>query len=210
MTNKAHHFNDIFSRTVLAYHQHENTAEKRTNCTLDNPYPESSLENLLFQKNLIDNIQWDLEDLIRDPDIVPQKALELKRRIDRSNQDRTDMVEKIDDIFLEKYKSIIPHKDARLNTESMAWALDRLSILAIKVYHMNLQTIRKDSNDGHLEKCRMKLGVLHVQQSDLIRAIDELMEDLSRGTRIVKVYRQMKMYNDPEMNPVLYAQKSKA
>ena len=196
---------DIFNQSTQAYQQHPdiNGVEK-------NPFQENSLEYLLYHKSRIDNIQWDLEDLIRNPEIEPSEALKLKRRIDKSNQDRTDMVEKLDDYFLEKYKDIKPNSDARLNTESIAWALDRLSILALKLYHMGVQTKRTDASEAHVNKCQRKLAVLEIQKKDLLRAIDELMEDIAAGRRVIKIYRQMKMYNDPSLNPVLYQQKKQS
>lgn len=202
--NDAKHFNDIFTRTVSSYH-HSDEIMNRINNPFISPYGDGTMDNLLYWKSWIDSVQWDLEDLIRNPDIAAEKALQLKRRIDKSNQERTDVVEKIDDAFFEKYKNIEPKKEARTNTESIAWALDRLSILALKIYHMGLQTKRKNTNDAHREKCKQKLNTLRIQQEDLIRAINELIEDVEKGERIIKVYRQMKMYNDPTLNPVLYA-----
>jgi hypothetical protein len=201
MTN-ALHFNKIFTRCTEDYQRFQDTDHP-----LENPFAVGTLENLLYHKNWIDNVQWDLEDLIRAPEIDPGKALALKRRIDQSNQGRTDLVEKIDDVLLEKYASAIPLSGARLNTESVAWALDRLSILVLKIYHMTAQTRREDAGEYHRQKCEQKLAVLQMQQQDLIRAIDELQEDILSGKRVVKVYRQMKMYNDPTLNPVLYTAK---
>ena len=207
------HFYNIFIHSIEDYHSsgdgRSHQAEARVNQPLSNPFPETTLDHLLYHKNRIDNIQWDLEDLIRNPDILPEDALQLKRRIDASNQQRTDTVEKMDDLFLEKYKQVTPLPDARLNTESIAWALDRLSILALKIYHMGIEAGRKDAGEAHQKKCREKLEVLHIQQHDLMLAIDELLEDIAAGRRIIKVYRQMKMYNDPALNPVLYNQKNK-
>ncbi len=205
----------IFAQCVNDY-QHLSGAngdklaiEKRVDCPLPNRYPEDSLDYLLYKKSHIDNIQWDLEDLIRDPQIQPEAALKLKRRIDVSNQERTDMVEQLDDYFLERYKAVRPKPGARLNTESIAWALDRLSILALKLYHMGVQADRTDAPEAHINKCQRKLSVLQIQKKDLIQAIGELMEDIEQGVRIMKVYRQMKMYNDPNLNPVLYGKKGK-
>lgn len=203
------YFYSIFSQCIADYHQ-INDILKRVDHPVNNSYRNNSLEHLLYKKNHIDNVQWDLEDLIRDPKILPERALQLKRHIDKSNQDRTDMVEKIDDVFLEKYMHLVPAKDARINTESIAWALDRLSILALKIYHMKLQTERKEASEEHRKKCAEKLSVLEVQKKDLIQAIDELIEDIASGKRIIKVYRQMKMYNDPTLNPVLYSSKKKS
>jgi hypothetical protein len=203
MTDQAKHFNSLFTRC---------TADYRRLGDLDhpprNPFDQGSLDYLLYHKNQVDNVQWDLEDLIRDPEIDPAKALVLKRRIDASNQLRTDLVEQIDDRFLETYRTVQAASDARLNTESIAWALDRLSILVLKIHHMQIQAAREEAGAAHREKCAAKLQVLMIQQQDLVRAIDELLEDVAAGKRVMKVYRQMKMYNDPALNPVLYRQNS--
>lgn len=200
---ESQHYNQVFTDCTAQYQQWANP-----DASPQNPFEVDTLEHLLYQKNWIDNVQWDLEDLIRDPHIVPEEALQLKRRIDASNQLRTDLVEKIDDLFLVRYQTISPDPDARLNTESIAWALDRLSILVLKIFHMQVQTRRGDAEPAHRVRCQQKLDVLHSQQQDLIRAIGELIEDIGAGKRIFKVYRQMKMYNDPTLNPVLYGQKS--
>lgn len=196
------HYNQVFTDCTAQYQQQANPDAKP-----QNPFDAHTLEHLLYRKSWTDNVQWDLEDLIRNPQIHPQEALQLKRRIDASNQLRTDLVEKIDDLFLGRYQDITPAPDARLNTESIAWALDRLSILVLKIFHMTAQTLRKDAEAAHKARCQQKLDVLGTQRQDLIRAIGELMEDIMAGQRIFKVYRQMKMYNDPTLNPVLYASK---
>ncbi len=192
----------IFEETTALYHDYDNVDAK-----VDNPYKEGSIEHTLFAKNWIDAVQWHLEDIIRDPAIDPVEALALKRRIDRSNQDRTDMVEELDTYFREKYSDVVPHADATINTESPAWALDRLSILALKIYHMQAEVARTDASPEHIAKCRAKLDVLTEQRADLISAIDQLLDDIAEGKKYMKVYRQMKMYNDPATNPVLYGQK---
>ena len=174
---------------------------------ISNPYDRDTLENRLYLKCWIDTVQWHLEDIIRDPHIDPLDALQLKRRIDRSNQDRTDLVEQIDSYFLHLYSDVNVLPDARINTESPAWAIDRLSILALKIYHMQEQVDRQDADAAHIEKCRSKLAVLLEQQKDLSTAIDQLLEDIEQGRKYMKVYRQMKMYNDPSTNPVLYGKK---
>ena len=155
----------------------------------------------------IDTVQWHLEDIIRNPEIDPAEALLIKRRIDRSNQERTDMVEYIDSYLLDKYKDIVPAPDARLNTETPAWAVDRLSILALKIYHMEQETRRTDVADAHRDACRRKLDVLLAQRTDLSQAIEELLADIEAGRKYMKTYKQMKMYNDPALNPVLYGKK---
>ena len=192
--------NKIFRQVIADYHLTDNI-----DTPIRNPYERDSIEYSLYLKCWIDTVQWHYEDIIRDPHIDPQEALALKRRIDRSNQDRTDLVEEIDTYFRKLYSDVTPLPDARLNTESPAWAVDRLSILALKIYHMQEQAERKDADMQHLEKCRMKLAVLLEQQKDLSLAIDQLLDDYQQGRKVMKVYRQMKMYNDPSTNPVLYA-----
>lgn len=194
--------NKIFCQAIDDYHRYDNV-----DTVIENPYAEGSLEFLLYHKNWIDTVQWHLEDIIRDPHIDPIDALNLKRRIDRSNQVRCDMVEYIDSFLLDKYKDIVPAADARINTETPAWAIDRLSILALKIYHMRAEVERDDVDDEHRAACQSKLDVLIQQQQDLSIAIEELIEDIEAGRKYMKVYRQMKMYNDPSLNPILYAQK---
>jgi hypothetical protein len=171
------------------------------------PFEEGSVESTLYRKNYVDAVQWHLEDIIRDPEIDPVEALALKRRIDRSNQVRTDMVEEIDTYFREKYSSVKVLDNATINTESPAWALDRLSILALKIYHMRQEVERADASADHRARCQAKLDVLLEQRVDLITAINQLLEDIEAGRKFMKVYRQMKMYNDPSTNPVLYGSK---
>ena len=197
-----HHCNEIFNKAIQDYHLKDNV-----DTPIRNPYQQDTIENRLYLKCWIDTVQWHLEDIIRDPHIDPLEALQLKRRIDRSNQDRTDLVEQIDSYFRHKYSDVNVKPDARLNTESPAWAIDRLSILALKIYHMNEQTLRSDASNEHLTKCKEKLNVLLEQQKDLGTAIDQLLEDIEAGKIYMKVYRQMKMYNDPSTNPVLYQNK---
>lgn len=194
--------NTVFDKSVADYHLTDNVD---TPCR--NPYPDGNFEAILYAKNYVDAVQWHLEDIIRDPDIDPKEALELKRRIDRSNQVRTDMVEDIDSWFRDKYRGVKILPDATINTESPAWALDRLSILALKIWHMREQAERPDASPEHKERCSEKLAVLLEQRQDLSQAIDTLIEDIAAGRKYMKVYRQMKMYNDPSTNPVLYAKK---
>lgn len=194
--------NEIFNQSTLHYHDRDDV-----DAIPVNPYPEGTVDHTLFAKNWIDAVQWHLEDIIRDPQIDPVAALALKRRIDRSNQDRTDMVEQLDTYFRELYKDVVPAADATINTESPAWALDRLSILALKIYHMEQEVARRDASEAHIAKCRAKLDVLLEQRIDLTAAINQLLDDIAAGCKYMKVYRQMKMYNDPETNPVLYGQK---
>lgn len=194
--------NEVFCRSVADYHVSDNVD---TPC--QNPYEEGSLEAIFYAKNWVDAVQWHLEDIIRDPEIDPREALELKRRIDRSNQVRTDMVEDIDTWMREHFSNVAPLPDATINTESPAWALDRLSILALKIWHMREQASREDASEEHRAKSRAKLDVLLEQRQDLSAAIDTLLEDIAAGRKYMKVYRQMKLYNDPATNPVLYAKK---
>lgn len=194
--------NRIFNRSIEDYHRWDDVDHP-----IENPYEPATIDHLLYHKNWIDTVQWHLEDIIRDPAIDPVEALRIKRRIDKSNQDRTDMVEYIDSYLLDKYKDVRPAADARLNTETPAWAIDRLSILALKIYHMARETERTDVDEAHREACRRKLEVLLTQQKDLSRAIEELIEDIEAGRKYMKTYKQMKMYNDPSLNPVLYGQK---
>ena len=194
--------NKIFNRAIGDYHRWDDVDHP-----IENPYEPGSLEHLLYHKNWIDTVQWHLEDIIRDPQIDPVAALAIKRRIDKSNQDRTDMVEYIDSYLLDKYKDVEPRPDARLNTETPAWAIDRLSILALKIYHMAREAERTDVGEAHRAACRKKLDVLLAQQVDLSGAIEALIGDIAAGRKYMKTYKQMKMYNDPALNPVLYGQK---
>ncbi|MCF6352244.1 MAG: DUF4254 domain-containing protein [Cyclobacteriaceae bacterium] len=174
---------------------------------LENPYQEGSFEALLFHKCWVDTVQWHFEDLIRAPNIDPTGGMELKRRIDKSNQKRTDMVEQMDDWFLDFFKEAIAKKEAKLNTESPAWVVDRLSILALKIYHMREQASRTEVDDTHLQKSKTRLGVLLEQKQDLTTAFGQLLDEYKAGSKIMKVYRQMKLYNDPNTNPALYGKK---
>ncbi len=192
--------NKIFSEVIDTYHLINSVDQ-----AFSNPYHKDNnlLKHLLYRKSWIDTVQWHYEDIIRDPNIDPVAALTLKRQIDASNQDRTDMVEYIDSYFLEKYKNTKADDDATINTESPAWGVDRLSILALKVYHMNEEATRENASDKHRSACQVKLNILLEQRVDLSTAIDQLLEDIDKGTKYMKVYKQMKMYNDDELNPVL-------
>lgn len=191
--------NQVFSQAIRDYH-----LKDHVDTPIKNPYERDSIEYKLYLKCWIDTVQWHLEDIIRDPHINPNEALGLKRRIDHSNQDRTDLVEEIDSYFRILYSKVKVLPEARLNTESPAWAIDRLSILALKIWHMKEQTERTDASAEHIAKCQAKLNVLLEQQVDLSTAIDQLLEDIEAGRKYMKVYRQMKMYNDPATNPILY------
>ena len=191
--------NQVFSQAIRDYH-----LKDHVDTPINNPYDRDSIEFSLYLKCWIDTVQWHLEDIIRDPHIDPAEALGLKRRIDRSNQDRTYLVEEIDSYFRRLYADVNVLPEARLNTESPAWAVDRLSILALKIWHMKEQTERKDADAEHIARCKAKLNVLLEQQTDLSTAIDQLLEDIEAGRKYMKVYRQMKMYNDPATNPILY------
>ncbi len=200
-TDKA---NTIFKEVIEKYHVIDKVDQ-----SFSNPYDSKSqaIEHLLYRKCWIDTVQWHYEDIIRDPEIDPVAALTLKRQIDASNQDRTDMVEYIDSYFLDQYKHITPKDDATINTESPAWGVDRLSILALKVYHMHVETIREGASEEHKATCQNKLNILLEQQVDLSTAIDTLLSDIEKGDKYMKVYKQMKMYNDDELNPVLRGEK---
>ena len=198
----AQNCNDIFDQIVRLYHVTDDV-----DAIFNNPFKEGSIESSLARKNWIDAVQWHLEDIIRDESIDPVDALALKRRIDRSNQDRTDLVEEIDTYFRQQFAGVSVQADATINTESPAWAIDRLSILALKIWHMREQTERTDADAAHLAKCQAKLDVLLEQRVDLTTAIDQLLDDIAAGRKFMKVYRQMKMYNDPDTNPILYGKK---
>jgi hypothetical protein len=198
----AQNCNEIFDQTVKLYHETDDV-----DAVFNNPFDGDTIEGRLSRKNWIDAVQWHLEDIIRDENIDPVEALALKRRIDHSNQDRTDLVEEIDTYFRQQYADVTVKDDATINTESPAWAIDRLSILALKIWHMREQTERADADAAHIAKCQAKLDVLLEQRVDLTTAIDQLLDDIAAGRKYMKVYRQMKMYNDPETNPVLYGKK---
>ena len=194
--------NDIFGKSTGDYHITDSVG-----APMNNPYELKTIEYYLYLKNWIDAVQWHFEDIIRDPQIDPVEALKLKRRIDKSNQDRTDLVELIDSYFFDKYKDVVSLPNATINTESPAWAVDRLSILALKIYHMQQEVDRTDTTKEHHDQSLAKLSILLEQQKDLSTAIDQLLTDIEAGRKYMKVYKQMKMYNDPALNPVLYAKK---
>jgi len=192
--------NDIFKESIKNYHKTDDI-----NFQIQNPYSPDTINNLLYLKNWIDTVQWHLEDEIRSPHISSSELVNIKRRIDKSNQDRTDIVEKIDDWLLEEFKNIKPKENARMNSETPAWLLDRMSILQLKIYHFKEQTERKEASEEHILKANKKLEILLDQQKDLIQCFDELIDDFKKGEKFMKVYRQMKMYNDPNLNPILYS-----
>jgi hypothetical protein len=192
----------IFEKATNDYHVKDDV-----DTPVNNPYEMKSIEYYLYLKNWIDAVQWHLEDIIRNPDIDPVEALAIKRRIDKSNQDRTDLVELIDSYFLDMYKGVETLHGATINTESPAWAVDRLSILVLKLYHIHQETIRPEAGAAHKASCQQKLAVLSKQKTDLSAALDQLLQDIKEGRKYMKVYKQMKMYNDPALNPVLYGKK---
>jgi len=192
----------VFEQSINDYHKFDNVDQP-----IANPYPKDQFEHLLYAKNWIDAVQWHFEDIIRDPQIDPVAALSLKRRIDASNQERTDMVEYIDSYFLQKYAGVEVKPNAKINSESPAWAFDRLSILALKIFHMNEEATRPEASQAHRDACQIKLNILLEQRTDLSTAIDDLLTDIQNGDKFMKVYKQMKMYNDEELNPVLYQNK---
>ncbi len=191
--------NTIFQLVIEDYHRYDEIDHP-----MENPYDRQSLEHLLYRKCWIDTAQWHMEDVVRNPDITPEEGLNWKRRIDKQNQIRTDTVEYIDSFYLQQYSDVQVKEDARINTESPAWAIDRLSILALKIYHMEVETSRIDVDQAHIASCKSKLNVLLEQRKDLSQSIDELLTDIAAGNKYMKVYKQMKMYNDPSLNPVLY------
>jgi len=192
----------VFSQSIADYH-----VKNSINELANNPFKKDQIEHLLYQKNWIDTVQWHLEDLIRDPGINPVEALKLKRTIDQSNQKRTDLVEYIDSYFLDTFKNVKIKPNASFNSESPAWAIDRLSILALKIFHMKEETIRKNASENHIKNCEQKLQVLNQQSDDLCTAIDQLLKDIESGLKYMRIYKQMKMYNDEDLNPVLYKSK---
>jgi hypothetical protein len=194
-------FNRLFDQVIADYHRNDHVDQEFVN-----PIEQEGIDYLLYHKCWIDTVQWHLEDIIRNPSINPKEALSIKRRIDAFNQERTDLVEQIDDFFLEKFSQVSYQGNAKVNTESPAWAIDRLSILALKIYHMKEQVQRTDVEEGHFRSVERKLEVLLIQRQDLTQAISDLLDDIQAGRRIMKVYRQMKMYNDPSLNPVLYGE----
>jgi hypothetical protein len=191
--------NKIFQDAINDYHLHNNIDQP-----IHNTYKISTIEHLLYLKCWIDTVQWHMEDVVRNPEIDPLYGLQWKRRIDASNQERTDVVEYIDSYFLEEFKDIVPSATAKINSESPAWVIDRLSILALKVYHMGEESQRNDASEEHKQNCTVKLNILLNQQTDLSASLDDLMADIKSGEKYMKVYKQMKMYNDPSLNPVLY------
>lgn len=199
---KAAEFNDLFDKVIANYHIKDSVDQ-----AFSNPFKTLGLEQLLYRKCWIDTVQWHFEDIIRLPDINPVEALTLKRKIDKSNQDRTDMVEYVDSYYLNLYKDVLIKPDATINTESPAWAIDRLSILALKIYHMKEEAFRESASKSHRETCQTKLNILLEQRQDLSKAIDDLIADIASGKKYMKVYKQMKMYNDESLNPMLYNKK---
>ncbi len=202
MSLKAQDFNKIFDAVIAKYHVLDDVDQP-----FENIYDTATLEHLLYKKCWIDTVQWHYEDIIRLPEIDPVEALALKRRIDSSNQDRTDMVEYVDSYFLQTYANVKPNSNAKINSESPAWAIDRLSILALKIYHMNEEATRTSASEKHKTACQNKLNILLEQRVDLSTAIDDLIVDIKNGDKYMKVYKQMKMYNDDELNPMLYNKK---
>jgi hypothetical protein len=198
----ANQYNALFDKLIEEYHKIDEVDQP-----FENPFDPNSFEHLLYRKSWIDTVQWHYEDIIRLPDIDPVEALVLKRKIDASNQDRTDMVEYVDSYFLDKFKDVVVKEDAKINSETPAWAIDRLSILALKIYHMQEEATRESASQSHRNKCQEKLNVLLEQRIDLSTAIDDLLHDFSTGDKYVKVYKQMKMYNDSDTNPMLYKKK---
>ena len=195
---------EIFERSIDTYHILDDVEQP-----FHNPYGKGTIENTLFRKNWIDTIQWHREDIIRKPDIDLALALQIKRNIDRDNQERVDLVEHIEDVIAAELKDVKVLPDATINTETPGWAIDRLSILALKIYHMRIETNRSDAGEDHIRNCKRKLNILLEQKADMFTSIDQLLDDLAAGKKKMKLYKQMKMYNDPHLNPVLYQQQIK-
>ncbi len=189
----------IFNRSIEDYHIKDDI-----NTPVSNPFEKGTIEHLMYLKNWVDTVQWHYEDIVRDPNIDPEYGMELKRKIDKSNQHRTDLVEKIDDYYIDLFKDVTYKEGALLNTESPAWVVDRLSILCLKIYHMQEQVNRENATEDHKIQCQHKLDILKEQEQDLSASFDRLLEEIKSGEKRIKVYRQMKMYNDDSLNPVLY------
>ncbi len=193
----------IFNRSIEDYHIKDDI-----NTPVSNPFEEGTIEHLFYLKNWVDTVQWHYEDIVRDPNIDPEYGMELKRKIDKSNQHRTDLVEKIDDYYIDLFKDVAYKEGALLNTESPAWVVDRLSILCLKIYHMQEQVNRENASESHKIQCKHKLDILKEQEQDLSASFDRLLEEIKSGEKRIKVYRQMKMYNDDSLNPVLYKKRN--
>lgn len=196
---KAENCIKIFEQSISDYHIYDNVYQ-----AIKNPYTEGTIENTLYLKNWIDTVQWHYEDIIRDPNINLAEGMDMKRKIDKSNQHRTDVVEQLDDYYISLFNKIIPQEDAKLNTESPGWVVDRLSILCLKIFHMQEQVDRKDTDTAHKNNCQRKLNILLEQKADLSKSFNDLLDEIAIGEKKIKVYRQMKMYNDEKLNPVLY------
>jgi hypothetical protein len=198
----AKEINAIFRESILDYHKTD-----QVDAEMPKKYQDSPFGNLLYLKNWIDTVQWHLEDIIRDPKNEPSFLVAIKRRIDTSNQHRTDTVEQIDELLSEKFKNVTFQENARMNSETPAWLLDRMSILQLKIYHFKEQLERNDADETHIISVKQKLMILEIQEQDLEKCYDELIEDLGAGQKYMKLYKQMKMYNDPNLNPVFYSNK---
>ncbi len=203
MRSLSEYFYDVYSNAICDYHVYDGVDRE-----LANPYATGSIGHMGYAKNWIDTVQWHLEDLIRYPQIEPRKALQIKKRIDQLNQKRTDTVELIDDYFHQQYSAVPCEPNARHNTQSLGWALDRLSILALKEYHIDVELARQDATAAHIANCTNRKNILLAQKNDLLQSINWLAEDLAQGKKVVKVYRQLKMYNDVSFNPVLYGKQA--
>lgn len=199
---KAKNINEIFKLAITDYHLTDNV-----DAIMPQRFENEKFSSLLYLKNWIDTVQWHLEDIIRDPENDPKYLVEIKRRIDASNQHRTDTVEQIDEYLFEQLKGTKTDSTAKMNSETPAWLLDRMSILQLKIYHFEDQLKRNDLDDELRKSVSHKLAVLKIQEDDLETCFDELMEDLKSGKKYMKLYKQMKMYNDPNLNPVFYNKK---
>jgi hypothetical protein len=180
---------------------------------VDNPYAQGdSVESLLgivCQQHQFNYLLWHEEDIARSREVTDAQIANVKRNIDRYNQSRNDWIERIDDWItadLARHTIVCP-SDARLNTETPGSAMDRLSIMSLRIYHLDEQLTREDIDDAHREKVNMRLGICRLQHHDLANSLHELLEDIYAGNKRHRTYRQMKMYNDPTLNPYLYSKK---
>ena len=196
---KAENCIKIFEKAITDYHVKDNVYQSFTN-----PFEESSIECTMYQKSWIDTVQWHYEDIIRDPNIEPAAGMDMKRKIDKSNQNRTDVVEQLDDYYISLFNNVSIQSNAKLNTESPGWVVDRISILCLKIYHMQEQVDRTDTDSKHRQQCLNKLNILLEQKEDISKSFNDLLDEIQKGEKQIKVYRQMKMYNDDTLNPVLY------
>jgi len=183
---------------------HRETVQRWHQRDIDNPY--EGFLALVCRQHEQNYRLWHEEDIARSPDVPDSRIAQVKRNIDRLNQQRNDLIERLDDHLIGQLAAagIRPSPQAPLNTETPGSVIDRLSILALRIYHMEEQAQRRDAGAEHVEKARRKLAILHEQLRDLSTSLRQLLEDIFAGRKRLKVYRQFKMYNDPTLNPYLY------